>query len=151
MENLLLRYAHEALASCPQATWTVQPVVDYTGQRLALESMQAQLEDQALRAQNSVYIMLIDWALNAKWPRTRNAPVYFTREVLLWISSQEWHLWPGDLPDKSPPWTVKHVSKFLDLTVRRWYSTAIQDWAHSLAEECFSVQEAEFQMWHPHE
>jgi hypothetical protein len=113
--------------------------------------MQAQLEDEALRAQNSIYIMLVEWGLHGKWPRTRNAPIYFTREVLSWVCSQEWHVWPGDLPDKSPPWTVKQVSKFLDLTVRRWYHTGIEPWARLLAQDHFERQEAEFQTWHPYE
>ena len=142
MENLLQKHAREALSTCPEATWVAEPVADYANQRLSLENMQAQLEDQAIRARNSVVIMLVGWALNGKWPRTRNAPVYFTRQVLFWASSKDWFLRPGDLPEKSPPWTVKEISKFLDLTVKPWYRNEMKGWAEYSARQHFELQQS---------
>jgi len=151
MENRLHQIAKEALASCPYTDWTAQPIYDHDSQRLALESMTSQLEDQAARARNGVIIMVVGWSLNAKWPRTRNAPVFFTREVLTWVAQKEWHIWPGDLSEQPPPWSVAQISKFLDLTVHCWYRTALKDWAISVARDCFKTQADRFEMLYPHE
>lgn len=138
-----------ALSTCPNTSWTSRPVYDFSEQRLSFETMKAQLLDDAGRARARVFVMLVQWALTGTWPKFRNAPVFFLRQILSWSAAKKHFALEPDFPNSSPPWDSKFASHFLDLTALNWYSLGCESWARDLASAEFDFQQRSFQMMNP--
>jgi hypothetical protein len=147
--NQIAKAAELALSTCATTSWTSQPIYDHGDQRLAFETMKSQLLDDASRSRAPVYTMLVHWALTGTWPKFRNAPVFFVRQILAWSAAKKHFAVEPDFPDTPPPWKPKYVAHFLDRTALGWYSLQRDAWAHDIAVEAFARQEASFQMMHP--
>jgi hypothetical protein len=147
--NQIAAASELALKTCPKTSWTARTVVDYDGQRLALETMQSQLLDEASRARAKLFVMLTQWALTGTWPQFRNAPVYFLNEVLRCSAGKKSFAPDPDFPATSPPWAPKYAAHFLDQTALLWYSLERARWAADLAGEDFELQERHFAQMHP--
>ena len=147
--NQVAKAAELALSTCPNTSWTSQPVCDYSGQRLAFDTMKRQLLDDAYGARARVFVMLVQWALTGTWPKFRNAPVFFLRQILTWSAAKKHFVLETDFPDTPPPWNSKYVAHFFDRTALGWYSLESDSWARDLASEEFDFQEANFQMMNP--
>jgi hypothetical protein len=144
--NQIAKAAELALSTCPKTAWSAHPIYDRSDQRLAFETMKSQLLDDASRARARVYTMLVHWALTGTWPKFRNAPVFFLRQILIW-SAAKTHFGPEtDFPDTPPPWDPKHVAHFLNRTALGWYSLQSDAWARDAASDAFGAQESTFQM-----
>jgi hypothetical protein len=135
--NQIAEASELALRTCPRTTWTARTTVDYDGQRLPLETLRAQLLDEASRAQAKVFVMLTNWALTGTWPQFRNAPVYFLNEILRTSASKKSFAPDPDFPTAPPPWGPKCAASFLDRTALLWYSLDCDRWAADLAAEDF--------------
>ena len=147
--NQIAKAAELALSTCPKTSWTSQPVYDYGDQRLAFDTMKRQVLDDASRARARVYTMVVHWALTGTWPKFRNAPVYFLRQILDWSAAKKHFALETDFPDSPPPWDPKYVAHFLHRTALCWYSLECDAWARGTASEAFGAQESSFQMMHP--
>lgn len=111
--------------------------------------MKRQLLDDARRARARVFVMLVQWALTGAWPKFRNAPVFFLRQILIWSAAKKNFALEPDFPNSPPPWNSKYASQFLDKTALGWYSLESDSWARELASEEFDSQETNFQMMNP--
>ena len=147
--NQIAKAAELALSTCPRSSWTAQPTCDYTGQRLAFDTMKRQLLDDALRAKPKLFVMIIHWALTGTWPKFRNAPVYFLNELLRWSAAKKSFVPETDFPDAPPPWEPKYAARFLDCTAFAWYSVQSENWARKITSAAFDAQEFAFQQMHP--
>jgi hypothetical protein len=147
--NQIASAATIALRTCPKTSWTAQPVYDHSEQRLAFDTMKRQLLDDASRARARVYTMIVHWALTGTWPKFRNAPVYFVREILEWSAAKTHFVPESDFPDTPPPWDAKYAAHFLHRTALGWYTLQCDAWARDIASDAFETQEASFQMMHP--
>lgn len=148
--NQIAKAAGNAFDTCPKTSWSPQPCYDYTGQRLAFETMRSQLLDDLSRAQAKLHVMVIQWGLLGNWPKFRNQPVYFLNEILAWTSSSlERHPPDDDFPQAGPPWEAKHVARFFDRTVIYWGHVQCDIWARELVSEWFDLQESNFAQDHP--
>ncbi len=150
--NQITLVARVALSTCPQTSWTAEPIYDHNDQRLSVNSMISQLTDQSERAYPKVLVMLVEWGLSGKWPQFRNNTVYFVREILSWWAGHNDDSRPlDDFPSSPPPWKSKYVAAFLNYTALWWYSMERQKWARTIAENAFDLQEHDFKMRHPME
>lgn len=149
--NQIASAAERALATCPTTSWIPQPVYDHGDQRLAFDTMKRQLLDDAAAARARVFVMLVHWASTGTWPKFRNAPVFFLRQVLYWGAGKKGYASDADFPTASPPWEPKHVAHFLDRSALDWYSIQSDAWARDLASEFFDAQENLFDHLHPFE
>jgi hypothetical protein len=147
--NQIAAASEIGLKTCPKTSWTAQPTVDYTGQRLAFETIKSQLLDEASRARAKLFVMLTNWALTGAWPQFRNSPVYFLNEILRWSAAKKSFAPDPDFPTTPPPWEPKHAAHFLDRTVLDWYMLECDRWSADLAREEFELQESHFPQMHP--
>jgi hypothetical protein len=111
--------------------------------------MKRQLLDDASRARARVHTMIVYWALTGRWPKFRNAPVFFLQQILAWSAEKKHFVLERDFPDVPPPWEPKQVACFLDRTAFGWYSIKADAWARDVASEEFDSQETHFRMMNP--
>lgn len=111
--------------------------------------MKGQLLDDAHRARARVFVMLVQWTLTGTWPKFRNAPVFFLRQILAWSAAKKHFVPESDFPDAPPPWDPKYGAHFLNRAALGWYSLQCDCWAREVATLAFDAQESEFQMMHP--
>src|SRR5258708_40279429 len=137
--NQIAQAAEFALSTCTKSSWKADPIRDYGDQRLAFDTMKAQLLDQAVRAQAKLFVMLIQWALTGTWPKFRNAPVYFLNGILRWVASQKSFPPEEEFPETPPPWEAKHAAHFFEGTALCWFSVEADVWAPELAAQEFHV------------
>jgi hypothetical protein len=143
--NSIAVIASKALSTCPRTSWLAGPLYDYPDQRLSVETIQNQLRGQALSAKSKVLGMVREWGATGKWPRVRNAPVYFLREALFFASSKVMSIKPLSYP----PRTTEETTKFIEAAVDQWYDFGMPRWAEKLAKRDFDLQELIFSAHHP--
>lgn len=148
-EARIAAMASRALSKCPWTSWKAAPIYDYSTQRYAMETMQYQLREQALSAKDRVSFLLTEWCKTGKWPRARNAPIFFLREILLFASLKNAHTTQPTNQPSLPPWASEETTAFIKATFDRWYEFELPQWVEDSAKEAFDLQESLFSGYHP--
>lgn len=151
MKTLLQKHAAEALINCSQTSWEPNPIYDHDEQRHSQATIENQLGGFVGEAEPLVKIIISGWCLSGKMPRSQGPAVYFTRLALQSASMSDWLVRPGDLPETGPPWTVKQTAKFISMAIDPWFRLEWKNWAHTVANEAFSVQESIREIHHRRE
>gem|GEM_PF-3550734 len=87
-------------------------------------------------------VMFMQWASTGKWPRFRNAPVFFTRKILEnYIEKFTDRPMRPELPTTLPPWDAKDIAIFLEEVVKGWIEFTGRYWLKELAREQHEFQE----------
>jgi hypothetical protein len=143
-----------ALRKAPQTAWQPEPVVDYSGQRLAQSSIERQLEGYVHDARQSIGRAPFEWASTGRWPRLRKAAAYFLRAGILSARSR-YAAVPvvaaSSVDFHSPPWSTTEAEWLHSEIFDHWFQRHAQAWLQAAVDDEFQQQEWMFQMYHPYE
>ena len=143
-----------ALRKAPQTSWQPEPIVDYSGQRLARSSILRQLEAYVDDARQSIARAPVEWACTGRWPRLRKAAAYFLRVAII-SARTRYEAIPTVAASivgfRSPPWSDVEADWLHSETVATWFRGDAREWIEAATDEEFQQQEWMFQMYHPYE
>jgi len=143
----------KAYQTSPQTDWQPQTIVDYAGQRLALSTMRAQLEEQVSRTTPALWRAPYRWATTGKWTKLQRADAFVLREAILSALAEYRKV---VLPDTikaayvSPPWSEDIGVWLRAVTVEVWHEVGCSEWLDSTAQEEFEIQERDFASRYPY-